>query len=42
VLQIAIAMAAIALLTRKRWLEKLVFGASAVGIVLGVLAGLHI
>ena len=41
-LQIAIAMAAIALLTRKRWLEKLVFGASAVGIVLGVLAGLHI
>lgn len=42
VLQIAIAMAAIALLTRKRWLEKLVFGASAVGIVLGVLAWLHV
>jgi len=41
VLQIAIAMAAIALLTKKRWLEKLVFGASAVGIVLGVLAWLH-
>ena len=42
VLQIAIAMAAIALLTRKRWLEKLVFGASAVGIVLGGLAWLHV
>jgi len=42
VLQIAIAMAAIALLTRKRWLEKLVFGASALGIVIGALAALHI
>ena len=41
-LQIAIAMAAIALLTKKRWLEKLVFGVSAVGLVVGVLAGLHI
>jgi len=42
VLQIAIAMAAIALLTRKRWLEKLVFGASTLGIVIGALAALHI
>ena len=41
-LQIAIAMAAIALLTKKRWLEKLVFGVSGVGIVVGVLAWLHI
>ena len=41
-LQIAIAMAAIALLTKKRWLEKLVFGVSAVGIVVGILAWLHI
>ena len=41
-LQIAIAMAAIALLTKKRWLEKLVFGVSAVGLVVGVLAWLHI
>ena len=41
-LQIAIAMAAIALLTKKRWLEKLVFGMSAVGVVLGGLAWLHI
>ncbi len=41
-LQIAIAMAAIALLTKKMWLEKLVFGVSAVGLVVGVLAWLHI
>ena len=41
-LQIAIAMAAIALLTKKRWLEKLVFGVSAVGLVVGVLAWRHI
>jgi len=41
-LQIAIAMAAIALLTKKRWLEKLVFGVSAVGLVLGVLAWFHV
>jgi len=41
VLQIAIAMAAIALLTKKVWLEKLVFGVSAVGIVVGIAAWLH-
>ena len=41
-LQIAIAMAAIALLTKKRWLEKLVFGVSGVGIVVGIAAWLHI
>jgi Na+/glutamate symporter len=41
-LQIAIAMAAIALLTKKRWLEKLVFGVSGIGIAVGVLAALHI
>jgi Na+/glutamate symporter len=41
-LQIAIAMAAIALLTKKRWLEKLVFGVSAIGIVVGGAAWLHI
>lgn len=40
-LQIAIAMAAIALLTKKRWLEKLVLGVSAVGIVVGIAAWLH-
>lgn len=41
-LQIAIAMAAIALLTRRRWLEKAVFIMSGVGLVVGVLAFLHI
>ena len=41
-LQIAIAMAAIALLTKKRWLEKLVFGVSAIGIAVGALAALHL
>ncbi|MDL2337011.1 MAG: DUF4337 family protein [Pseudomonadota bacterium] len=41
-LQIAIAMAAIALLTRKRWLEKAVIGVSVVGVIVGVLAYLHI
>ena len=41
-LQISIAMAAIALLTKKKWLEKAVFVASGVGVVLGALAYLHI
>ena len=41
-LQIAIAMAAIALLTRRKWLEYGVFGLSGVGLVLGVLAWQHI
>jgi hypothetical protein len=40
-LQIAIAMAAIALLTKKRWLEKLVFGVSGVGVAVGIAAWLH-
>jgi hypothetical protein len=40
-LQIAIAMAAIALLTRKRWLEYAVFGVSAVGMALGAAAWFH-
>lgn len=41
-LQISIAMAAIALLTKRRWLEKSVFVFSALGLVLGVLAYLHV
>ncbi|HJW11068.1 MAG TPA: DUF4337 domain-containing protein [Albitalea sp.] len=41
-LQISIAMAAIALLTKRKWLEYAVFGVSAVGIVTGVLAYFHI
>ena len=40
-LQISIALAAIALLTKKRWMEKLVFGVSAIGLVVGVAAWLH-
>ncbi|HEY4067799.1 MAG TPA: DUF4337 domain-containing protein [Burkholderiaceae bacterium] len=40
-LQISIALAAIALLTRKRWMEKLVFGVSGVGVVVGIAAWLH-
>ena len=42
VLQISIAMAAIALLTRKRWVEYLMFAAAAGGLVIGVLAMFHI
>ncbi len=41
-LQIAIAMAAIALLTKRRWLEKAVFLMSGIGLVVGALAYLHI
>ena len=42
VLQVAIAMAAIALLTKKKWLEYAMFGAGAVGVIVGALAALHI
>ena len=42
ILQISIAMAAIALLTRKRWVEYVMFAAAAGGIVVGALAMLHI
>lgn len=41
VLQVAIAMAAIALLTKKKWLEYAMFGAGGLGIVAGILAALH-
>ena len=41
-LQIAIAMAAIALLTRRKWLEYAVFAMSSVGLALGGLAYLHV
>ena len=41
-LQIAIAMAAIALLTQRRWLEKAVFAISGVGLLVGALAYFHI
>ena len=42
VLQISIAMAAIALLTRKRWVEYVMFVAATGGLVIGALALLHI
>jgi Na+/glutamate symporter len=41
-LQVAIALAAIALLTRKRWLQFAMYGAGALGLGVGVLAALHI
>ncbi|MEY4756248.1 MAG: hypothetical protein RJA34_1146 [Pseudomonadota bacterium] len=40
-LQVSIALAAIALLTRKKWLEVGMFGVAAVGALIGVLAYLH-
>ncbi len=42
VLQVAIALAAIALLTKKKWLEYAMFAAGALGVLVGVLAVLHI
>jgi len=41
-LQVAIALAAIALLTRRKWLEYLVFGVGGVGLVLGGMAWFHL
>lgn len=42
VLQIAIAMAAIALLTRRRWLANTVYVVSSIGVIVGLLAYLHV
>ena len=42
VLQVCIALAAIALLTNKKWLEYAMFGVGAAGVLTGVLAALHI
>jgi len=41
-LQVSIALAAIALLTRKKWLEWGMFGVAGVGVAIGALAILHI
>jgi hypothetical protein len=41
-LQVSIALAAIALLTRKKWLEYGMFGMAAIGVGVGALAMLHI
>jgi hypothetical protein len=42
VIQIAISLAAITLLTRKKWLEYTAYGVSVAGVILGVLAWFHI
>jgi hypothetical protein len=39
---VAIALAAIALLTRKTWVEYAMFGTGALGVGVGILAALHI
>ena len=41
-LQVSIAMAAIALLTRRKWLEWVMFGMAGIGLVLGGLALAHV
>src|SRR5688572_4811414 len=41
-LQVSIAMAAIALLTRKKWLEYTMFAVAAVGVAIGVAAMAHV
>lgn len=41
-LQVSIALAAIALLTRKKWLEWGMFGVAGIGMAIGLLAVLHI
>lgn len=41
-LQVSIALAAIALLTRKKWLEWGMFGVAGIGVAIGALAMLHI
>jgi hypothetical protein len=42
VLQVSIALAAIALLTKKKWLEYAMFGSGAIGVAVGALAVFHI
>ena len=42
VLQVAIAMAAIALRSRKKWLEYVMYGAGVIGVGVGSLAAFHI
>jgi hypothetical protein len=42
VLQVSIALAAISLLTKKKWLELAMFGVAGVGTAVGVLAMFHI
>jgi len=42
ILQVCVALAAIALLTRKSWLQKGMYGVGALGIVMGIVAYMHI
>ena len=42
ILQVSIALAAIALLTRKKWLEYGMFALAGIGMIVGALAALHI
>ncbi|RTD96301.1 DUF4337 domain-containing protein [Variovorax atrisoli] len=42
VLQVSIALAAIALLTKNKWLERAMFGVAAAGLAVGVLAAFHL
>lgn len=42
VLQVSIALAAIALLTKKRWLEMGMFGMGVLGVGIGIAAALHL
>ena len=42
VLQVCIALAAIALLTKKKWVKYAMFAAGGIGLAVGVLASLHI
>ena len=41
-IQVSIALAAIALLTRRRWMEFMMYGLAAIGVGLGALAYLHV
>lgn len=41
-IQVSIAMAAIALLTRRRWMEYMMYGLAAIGLGLGAMAYLHV
>ncbi|HUR90058.1 MAG TPA: DUF4337 domain-containing protein [Ramlibacter sp.] len=42
IIQVSIALAAIALLTKKKWLEWGMFGVGGLGVVVGILAAMHI
>jgi Na+/glutamate symporter len=42
VLQVCVALAAIALLTRKEWLKKCMYGVGGLGLILGAVAYFHI